>query len=219
MMLLGLTVGSLLRPHIMIPWVASVVTVGLFQKGQRFYAILALLLLPVVMHSFQSRWALDATVQSQLTFAEKQGQVLGQFGGGSTFEQGESGPIFVVSGFVALFFRPFPWQLGSLRMILAFFDTWVTTSLLVGSIIWMIKPEGRSSLKLPEVQVAVLASVMFCVFFSYLPNEGLIVRQRVQAVPALLALVVLPRWQRKDFQLKLRMQMRRFVGGRLAYLK
>lgn len=219
MMLLGITVGSLLRPHIMIPWVASVMTVGLFQKGQRFYAILALLLLPVVMYSFQSRWALDASVQTQLTFAEKQGQILGQFGGGSTFEYGESGPTFFVSGFVALFFRPFPWQLGSLRMVLAFLDTWVITTLLVGSIIWVIKPEGRSTLKLSEVQVAILASILFCVFFSYLPNEGLIVRQRVQAVPALLALVVLPRWQRKDFQLKLRIQMQRFAGRRLAYLK
>ncbi len=36
-------------------------------------------------------------------------------------------------------------------MVLAFLDTWVTTALLLGSIIWMIKPEGRYSLKLPEV--------------------------------------------------------------------
>ncbi len=104
-------------------------------------------------------------------------------------------------------------------MLLAFLDAWVITILLVGSIIWMTKSEGRFSLKLSEVQVAILASILFCVFFSYLPNEGLIVRQRVQAGPALLALVVLPRWQRKDFQLKLRMQMQRFAGRRFAYLK
>jgi hypothetical protein len=104
-------------------------------------------------------------------------------------------------------------------MILAFLDTYVTTGLLVGSIIWMIKPEGRLSLKLTEVRVAIVAAILFCIFFSYLPNEGLIVRQRVQAVPALLALVVLPRWQRKDIQLKLRMQMQRFAGSRLAYMK
>ncbi len=61
-------------------------------------------------------------------------------------------------------------------------------SLLLGSILWMVRPEGRASLKLSEVQVALLAALLFCVFFSYLPNEGLIVRQRVQAVPALLAL-------------------------------
>ena len=83
----------------------------------------------------------------------------------------------------------------------------------------MIKPEGRSSLKLSEVQVAILASILFCIFFSYLPNEGLMVRQRVQAVPVLLTLVVLPRWQRRDFQRRLQAQMQRFAGGRLVFLK
>lgn len=209
MVLLGITVGSLLRPHIMIPWIVAVMAVGLFQRGQRFYALLALLLLPLVLHSFQTRWALDSSIQAQLTFAEQQGKVLGQFGGGSTFEHGESGPIFFVSGFISLFFRPFPWQVGSLRMVLALFDTWVTTALLLGSFIWMVKPQGRYSFKLSEIQVAVLASILFCVFFSYLPNEGLIVRQRVQAVPALLALVVLPRWQRRDLQHRWHVYMQR----------
>ena len=219
MVLLGTVVGSLLRPHILIPWVAAVMAIGLFQRGQRFYALLALLLLPFVMYAFQTRWALDSSIQSQLTFAEQQGRVLGQVGGGSTIEYETSGPIFFVSGFVSLFFRPFPWQLGSLRMVLAFLDTWVTTALLLGSIIWMIKPEGRPSLKLPEVQVAILASILFCIFFSYLPNEGLMVRQRVQAVPALLTLVVLPRWQRRDYQRRLQAQMQHFAGGRLVFLK
>jgi hypothetical protein len=162
---------------------------------------------------------MDTSIQAPLAFAEQQGKVLGQVGGGSTIEYGPSGPIFFVSGFVALFFRPFPWQLGSLRMILAFFDTWVTTALLLGSIIWMIKPEGRYSLKLSEVQVAIVASILFCIFFSYLPNDGLMVRQRVQVVPALLTLVVLPRWQRRDFQRRLQAQMQRFAGGRLVFLK
>jgi hypothetical protein len=171
------------------------------------------------MYAFQTRWAIDPSIQGSLTFAEQQGRVLGQFGGGSAIEYETSGPIFFVSGFVSLFFRPFPWQLGSLRMVLAFLDTWVTTALLLGSIIWMIKPEGRPSLKLPEVQVAILASILFCIFFSYLPNEGLMVRQRVQAVPALLTLVVLPRWQRRDFQRRLQAQRQRFAGGRLVFLK
>ncbi len=33
MVLVGITVGSLLRPHIIIPWVAAVMAVGLFQRG------------------------------------------------------------------------------------------------------------------------------------------------------------------------------------------
>jgi hypothetical protein len=219
MVLLGIAVGSVLRPHIMIPWVGAVMAIGLFQRGQRLYALLALLLLPFVMYSFQARWEIDASIQAPLTFAQQQARVLGEAGGASNIESGETGPIFFVSGFVSLFFRPFPWQLGSLRMVLAFLDTWVTTALLLGSLMWMIKPEGRYSLKLSEVQVAILASILFCIFFSYLPNEGLMVRQRVQAVPALLALVVLPRWQRRDFQRRLQTQMQRLAGGRLVYLK
>ena len=110
-------------------------------------------------------------------------------------------------------------EVGSLRMILAMLETYVTTASLLGSLVWMIKPEGRYALKLSEIQVAILATLVFCVFFSYLPNEGLIVRQRVQAMPALLALVVLPRWQRKDFLQRLRVQMQRLAGERLVFLK
>ena len=134
MVLLGIAVGSALRPHILIPWVVAVMAIGLFQRGQRFYAVLALLLLPVVMHSFQARWAIDTSMQAPLTFAEQQARMLGATSGGSNIEYGETGPIFFVSGFVALFFRPFPWQIGSLRMLLALFDTYVTTALLLGSL-------------------------------------------------------------------------------------
>ncbi|MGB6064077.1 MAG: hypothetical protein WBG50_04680 [Desulfomonilaceae bacterium] len=219
MMVVGIAVGSLLRPHIMIPWVVAVTAVGLFQNGQRLYAVLTLALLPLVLHSFQTKWGLHVSVDASLSFAQQQARVLEDTGGGSNFGYGAGGPTFFVSGFIALFFRPFPWQIGSLRMVLALADTWVTTALLVGSTLWVVKPEGRCCLKLSEVQMAILAGILFCVFFSYLPNEGLIVRQRVQAVPALLALVVLPRWHRRDVQLKRQLQLRVLLARRFAYLK
>jgi hypothetical protein len=40
--------------------------------------------------------------------------------------------------------------------------------------------------------VSILAILMFSVIFTYLPNEGLLVRQRVQVVPGLLVLALLP---------------------------
>jgi hypothetical protein len=52
--------------------------------------------------------------------------------------------------------------------------------------------ERLSMLKMPEIRVALVACVLFCIFLSFLPNDGLMVRQRVQVVPALLALLVLP---------------------------
>ena len=45
----------------------------------------------------------NTSIQAPLAFAEQQGRVLGQVGGGSAIEYGPSGPIFFVSGFVALF--------------------------------------------------------------------------------------------------------------------
>ncbi len=219
MVAVGIAVGSVLRPHIMIPWMVAVTAIGLFQSGQRLYAVLTLALLPLILHSFQTRWGVHVSVDAQLSFAQQQARVLEGTGGGSNFDYGAGGPTFFLSGFIALFFRPFPWQLGSLRMILALADTWTTTILLAGSTFWIIKTEGRSCLKISEVQVAILAAILFCVFFSYLPNEGLIFRQRVQAVPALLALVVLPRWHRKDVQLKMQLQLRALLARRFAYLK
>ena len=46
------------------------------------------------------------------------------------------------------------------------------------------KTRRPGPLKLSEVQVAIVASILFCIFFSYLPNDGLMVRQRVQVAPA-----------------------------------
>jgi len=52
--------------------------------------------------------------------------------------------------------------------------------------------ERRLALKTPAIQAAILVCIVFSIFFTYLPNEGLMVRQRVQMIPALLVLSLFP---------------------------
>jgi len=54
------------------------------------------------------------------------------------------------------------------------------------------RTQEKLLLKSSLVQTAIFAILLFSVLFTYMPNEGLIVRERVQVVPALLALALLP---------------------------
>lgn len=204
--LIGVAVGTMLRAHVMMAWVSAVCVAGLLQPGRRSFAAASLALLPLILLAFAAKTSIDPSIEESMNFAERTGGVLASKTGGSDIEYGPVGPIFFVSGFISLFFRPFLWEAGNLRLLLAIAESWITTGLILGSLLWMIKPEGRKVFGLPEIRAAFAVCILFSVFFTYLPNEGLMVRQRVQAIPALLILVVLPRWKRRENNRKVRLK-------------
>ena len=61
----------------------------------------------------------------------------------------------------------------------------------------MTNVEWRRIFRNPSVWVACLVCIPFFAFFTYTVNEGLIARQRVQLVPALLVLLATPILQRR----------------------
>ena len=189
---IAVTLGGLLRPHVMVAWAVAVASVGLFQRGSRSYALLILISLPLLASSFRVQTDVDLMAGQGLSYAYGHLATLAQYKAGSDVEFEGGKPIFFLSGVVATFFRPFPWNVHSFRMAFSSVETWLTTLFMISIWIRMKGFERLSMLKMPEIRVALVACVLFCIFLSFLPNDGLMVRQRVQVVPALLALLVLP---------------------------
>lgn len=189
----GAAVTAILRPHIAVIWLSSGAVAFTLMRGKRGWAIAMILLLPVVStmtEVFVGRNLLSPGEAIQVM--ETQFKGLDDPRAGSHIDYGPEGPTFFVSGFTSIFFRPFPWQIGSLRVLVASAETWSLTILLF--VAWLTAtPYQRSYLlRLPAVWAAVVVCFFFSIIFTYLPNEGLMVRQRVQMVPALLVLALLP---------------------------
>ena len=102
-------------------------------------------------------------------------------------------------------------------MVLAFLDTWVTTALLLGLIIRMIKPEGRPSLKFPRDRWPF--SLLFCLHFLQLSSKRGIDGEAASSGGARCDTGGFAGWQRRDYQRRLQAQMQHFAGGRLVFLK
>jgi hypothetical protein len=208
----GILVGGLFRPHVCAVWLASCAGVTLLRRGQRLYALLMLLALPIVMTGLQSVTGVDvSSPTAALEHWSKRGVTLvAPTQQSSNIEFGPEGPIFFVSGFTSVFFRPFPWQVGSVRVFITGMETWTLTLILILGWWKMTSVERSILVRLPPIQAAALVCFMFSIFFTYLPNEGIMVRQRVQMVPALLVLAFVPYFLR-DY-MKQRLAVRNFMN-------
>jgi len=208
-------VGGLFRPHVCLVWLGSCAGVMLFRRGQKIYALLMLMTLPVMMAGLQAVVGADvSTPVAAIEHWSQKGAVLASPEAASNIEFGEGGPVFFVSGFTSIFFRPFPWQIRSLRILIAALETWALTMVLaIGW--WRMSPMERSvAIRLPPVQAAALVCILFSVFFTYMPNEGMMVRQRVQMVPALMILAFVPYLLRNYMQQRFSAQR---YSGRVSY--
>ncbi|MEW6115010.1 MAG: hypothetical protein AB1664_22975 [Thermodesulfobacteriota bacterium] len=199
----AIVVGSLFRAHVILGWVIAVVAVNVFQTGKRSVALLLILALPFMFWALKEKTGIDLSTESAMDTLDQRFAVLYRSGHqGSRIEYMAGKPIFFISGAVSAFFRPFPWQVNSLRTLVSCLETWVVTlSLLV---VWARfgTSYGRMALRLPSIRASILASIWVCILLSYFPNEGLVVRQKIQMVPGLLALAIVPLRVREDLRLK-----------------
>jgi hypothetical protein len=189
----GVALGAMMRPHVVLGWVLAAVGTGILRKGKRFAAVSVLLCMPVVMYGVRSIMRADFNQDVALQLGESQFKVLGSIGSqGSKISYETGSPIFFVSGFVSAFFRPFPWKIGSLRLMIGALETWTMTLLIIYGWSKLNQREFRYLISLPGMHLAIAGSVWMCMLLTYFPNEGLMIRQRVQMIPGLLALAVLP---------------------------
>ena len=176
----------------MFGWVIAVGAVNVFQTGRRALAVLLLMSLPVLYAGTAMQTGLVLSTDSPLDMLQERSQLLNYTAQGSPIHYIAGRPIFFVSGFISAMFRPFPWQVGSTRMLLSWLETWTLTLALAAVWLKYGRTYGRLSLQLPSIRAAILGCVWMCVLLSYFPNEGLVFRQRVQMVPGLLTLMIVP---------------------------
>ena len=192
LLIAGSVIGGLLRPHIMTGWVTAVFTVNFVRRGKLGYALVLLFALPLLLISTQRLTGTNLDVDSVMEATESRYKLMSQIKGGSDIDYGDEGPIPVASGLVSIFFRPLPWELRSTRLLFAIIETWTITILMIGVWLKMNKEERRELIRFPEVQAALIALAWGSFLLSYFPNTGLLMRQRVQMVPALLILAFTP---------------------------
>ncbi len=188
----AVVVGGLLRPHVMFGWVIAVAAVNVFQTGRRGFALLLLMSLPLLYAGTALQTGLALSTDSPLDTLEERFEALNVEAQRSHIHYLMGKPIFFVSGFISAMLRPFPWHVRSTRMFLSWIETWTLTLALAAVWLKYGRTFGRLSLQLPSIRAAILGCLWMCVLLSYFPNEGLVFRQRVQMVPGLLTLIVVP---------------------------
>jgi hypothetical protein len=191
--IIAVLIGALLRPHVLIGWLAAVAGIMIFRSGKRTAGIIMLMCMPIVAFSLRTILKSDFSQEVALQMGESQFSALTTISHQGSAIKYESGrPIFLLSGIAAAYLRPFPWEIRSSRTFASSVETWAMTFLIIFSW-WSLNGRDRwYALKLPGIQIALLASLWMCMLLSYFPNEGLVVRQRVQLIPALLACAIIP---------------------------
>ena len=129
----------------------------------------------------------SGSVTGVLDYADQQS---GQ--GGSEYEAVRvKSPAQFPSAFLAVLFRPWPWEAGSAQALIASAEGTLLLVLFGASLPRLIRLP-RYIFQVPYVAYAVTYTVMFVIAFSSIGNFGILTRQRTQVLPMLLVLLVLP---------------------------
>jgi len=190
--LLGFAVAAYFRPHIAAAWLAAIgvgvairemrVSVAITCAAGVIGAMTALqLFMPNVVEGF-----LEEGVVSTM---EQRYEVRNDIGG-SAIQYARGAPIPVLDGLLLILFRPYPTEVFNPASLMSGAEVWLIMTIMITS--WFRAP-GRLKLMLsPMVMTHLAAILLLSFYFTYLYNMGLMVRQRLQAFPAMLALVALP---------------------------
>jgi hypothetical protein len=127
------------------------------------------------------------SVTSVLDYADKQS---GQ--GGSEYEAVRvKSPAEFPNAFLAVLFRPWPWEASSAQALIASAEGTMLLVLGVAALPRLIRLP-RYIFQVPYVAYALAYTIMFVIAFSSIANFGILTRQRTQVLPLLLVLLVLP---------------------------
>jgi hypothetical protein len=185
----GVVVTGFMRPHICFAWLIAICSVTFFKKGQRIYSLIALAALPLLFFKMQELAKHDfSTLDTTVNYLQSHGEGLRQSGG--SVQKGPTIPI--ITGLLAVFFRPFPWEARSFFMAVCALEIWTLTLTMFKAWFSLTWSERRVAWKMPEIRIALFAILITSVLFTYLPNDGLLARQRIQIVPAILIITIIP---------------------------
>jgi hypothetical protein len=195
---IGLTVGTAMRPYSMIMWVASVgVTIIILSRRRRLTACLCMIgIMLLSVFAFKDQFNLehlldvqDMAQESAVFHSNLEGE-----GASSNIAPGGGAGLFFVSGAISMFLRPFPWNIRALRIVASSLEIWTMTLLIFMGWSWVLlhKRLFGQLIRQPPILVSVLVCIGYSIMFTFVVNEGHLARLRIQAFPALFTLAYWP---------------------------
>jgi hypothetical protein len=203
-LVLGFVLTGVVRPHIALALAVSMTTAymwGLTQNTRgslpmKLLRVAALLLIvgalyPVTMKFVGLRGELNADNMEE--YMRTNGELNARAGGSVVNVQAAPGILGVVEAFprvaIRVILQPFPWEVTNLNSALAALE-----NLFIG---WLILPYFRhfrglfrEMSKEPYILFSGILSLAILAMFTFVPNLGLLSRQRVQLLPFLFAVLV-----------------------------
>ncbi len=203
---LGLLLVALVRPHVALMSAAGLVlalmvavltsaraTERLGARG-RFVRVVGLVVMVVVALVVVSRMGdmldergTETTAAASLEKATEQTKI-----GNSEFTPvAVSSPQALPAAVVSVLFRPFPWEARNANSLIAAMESLILIGLFVAS--WRrVLSFPKLVTRRPFLLFCAAYVVAFSIGFSFIANFGILARQRVQVLPAVLVLVALP---------------------------
>lgn len=196
----GLAISGLIRPHIPVIAIGSLLLAALLSTAGRFglnrWARLALVALATVALVYlvplaSTRLGVDEGLE---TFLAEQQRVTTK-GGSAVAGTPVASPLDLPEATLRVLFRPFPHEASSIGMLLSSIEGLALLAL----VLWRTPTfwANRNVLRrVPYLLYSLGFSLAFIIAFSSIFNFGILARQRSQVIPFLLAAIVGLGWHR-----------------------
>ncbi len=189
---LGMLVAGFMRPHIAIAYLGGLgIGVAVHQRKVSvamtmvfgMFAGMAMLRL-MAPGFFETIRAIGFGEAMKERFVELSSD------GGAAIAYRNGSPTPLISGWILLNFRPFPWEANDGASVIASAEIWAIT---LTSLIGWLRLESRAQwLRSSFVITLLVAMVALSLYFTYIYNMGLMVRQRVMVYPIIVSLAAIP---------------------------
>lgn len=193
--LAGVMMVGFLRPHVAVIWLAAI-AVGLGIRKMRI-GIVVLSAVGLVGVFFALQYLFPQMINSVLerglveTLEARYTADLRNFSkSGSQIHYSGGAPVPIVSGLLLILLRPLPSEINSAAALLAGLEIWTLFAIMCAC--WWFSRSRREVWTSPFMLTNLVAIALFSFQFSYMYNMGLMVRQRIQVIPALVSLAALP---------------------------
>ena len=188
----GLLVAGFLRPHIVMAYLGALavgvaikqrkISFALAMFGGIFAAVSMLKIMAPVFFETVAAAGLSNTLSERFMDLSNDG--------GSAITYSRGAPIPLLSGIILLALRPFPWESSDPTTLAAGAEIWVLAAIAISG--WYRLNMRWKHATSAFVMTLIAAFLALSLYFTYIYNMGLMVRQRVMVFPTMLTIAVLP---------------------------
>lgn len=203
LLIAGMAATALVRPHITILLYGSLFIALMLRRslandrlGPLVKVALVLILIPVgfvVLDRAGSFLGVETfTPEAVGDLLDERTELTADIGNSTFAAVRVNDPLSALLAAVSVLFRPFPWEAGNLQLLLSSAEGVLLAVLAAFSLRRLVRLP-RLLRDQPYVVLALIYLAGFIVAFSSLGNFGLLVRERIMALPLVFVLLALPR--------------------------